>query len=58
VYGNDVLIMPKKLDDERGVIGQMKVPILLGMGLMGVLLYRRRVGAQFRNQSLKATINS
>ena len=42
VFGNDVLILKRKLDDDRGPIGKFGVPITLLFGLSGFLLFRRR----------------
>ena len=42
IYGNDVLILKRSLDDDRGMIGRFGVPITLSFSLAAYLLFRRR----------------
>lgn len=42
IYGNDVLILKRSLDDDRGMIGRFGVPITLSFSLAAYLFFRRR----------------
>jgi len=52
VYGNDILILKYKLDDERGFIGSFGVPITI-FGFMGAILFfnRRRFMSKIQRSS-------
>jgi cytochrome c-type biogenesis protein CcmH/NrfF len=42
LYGNDVLIIKYKLDDERGVVGKYGLPFFLVMAATSLIFIKRR----------------
>jgi electron transfer flavoprotein alpha/beta subunit len=41
IYGNDVLILKKSLDDERGMVGKLGLPVAAMFGIATFFLARK-----------------
>ena len=40
IYGNDILILKHRLDDERGFFGRFGVPLFLGTSVLSIIFFR------------------
>ena len=40
IYGNDILILKHKLNDERGMVGKFAVPISLSLSAIAFMFFR------------------
>lgn len=55
IFGNDILILKHKLNDERGFVGTYGVPLSMLAGLSALFFFNRR---RFINMSAFSKVSS